>query len=448
MQFGNHISMEAIRYQPKPVLAALLIEAMEDCYKIYTGVESKDDLLLRLDKLSKDIKKLTGITLVFDLLDPSKLLGSHTVSVDIPNYVLASPHNVGTMSEFQFKRLVSGKYTKVEALKGTLDPVKIEVTGFYSQIVFTISLNHGMFKPLISERGVASIIAHELGHAWDYMESMGETAVNNLLLAETIRVLTSEEPEQKKFEIVKQLAPDLVDETTDVNKITMDQIVGIVQVNQFSRDVSRTNSTLIRTHMTEFAGDQFAARLGLAGDLMKATATIIKHSNFFLRPSKYPVTWWGAFRIYSEVSTLVLGGLQLGLKVANLTLKEVLKKTAWNTCRNLLLNFAMYPISSNLDIDVRVENVKNDLRGLLKDPNISDKDKKSILDDLTEVDKSLSGLKPWKRTPTSVVSDFMLDLVVRDRRVFRHNNALNSLSNNRLYELSERLRLGTFSDAV
>ena len=84
----------------------------------------------------------------------------------------------------------------------------------------------------------------------------------------------------------------------------------------------------------------------------------------------------------------------------------------------------------------------------MKDPNISDKDKKSILDDLTEVDKSLSGLKPWKRTPTSVVSDFMLDLVVRDRRVFKHNNALNSLSNNRLYELSERLRLGTFSDAV
>lgn len=427
------LSNEAILFQSNSDITKSLVTIVE-------GVLESGELY-DLNEITKYLSKRTGIKLEVNVFTIEGSGPSHRVGVDIPNLNALSPLNKTKHSMDRIIALHKEGYKVVSPVTGMIDPKAVRVTGFYSTIVFKLDLNSNLFDGLFTAREIVAIIAHEIGHAWDYMESLGESVTANHLLTETIRIFGESKDVEKKFELVKSISPATASTVEDPSTLTQEEIITLMEVGKEERQLVAANGSFAEVHMDELAGDQFANRLGLGGELVSALTKIIKNSKWFRRPSAYKSKWVGGLLWATDVLLLPLYAVQTINGAGMLVATKLIK----NQAMNIALPLGMSRMFGHVtDFDTRVKNIVFDLRGLLRDPNIGSNEKTRILGDLRLMEEAMSTMKRSVDSPRMMLAKFITTTLSKGDRQGRRDMGRTELSNNRLYELSLRLKKGVF----
>ncbi len=431
MYIGELLSNEAIVFQSNSDITTTLVGMVDE-------VLSSGELG-QLYAVGTWIKRRTGMSFKVTVFEEEGSAPSHNVSVDIPNLNTLSPLSKDKYTATKLKTALSKGYETVNDLTGRIDPKAVKVTGFYSDIVFTLNLNSNLFNGSFTAREITAIIAHEMGHAWDYLESLGEEVTANHILSETLRIFEEEKTVEKKFELVKAVADDTTVLQEDMNLIGQEELIALVEVSREQRNLIRTKGKAMSVQMDELAGDMFASRLGLGGDLVSAMTKIIKNSKWFSRPTGYGGKWRGALSWGIEIALLPFAAKRFISKGA----MSLLSYLARERVINLAIDLGVTAVTGSVaDMQLRFKNIIHDSRGLLRDPKVPDSDKVLILRDIRQMEENINSIEKTPITPRKLIDSFILNKVSPHQRDLLRADNMASLSNNRLYELAYKLKQG------
>lgn len=94
--------------------------------------------------------------------------------------------------------------------KGWVDPANARVGGAFSEIVFRMYLGHYFVEGRgYTAEEVASVILHEVGHAFTFLQFMADTVVTNHVLLRVHQELTGNNVDQKVKFILTKAADDM-----------------------------------------------------------------------------------------------------------------------------------------------------------------------------------------------------------------------------------------------
>lgn len=442
-------SLESIYYQLDTPLKEYLLKVVERCKDIYasngTDQSRIDGITEVFDEASGSVRTRTGIQLNMHVASLPSVGMRYNVNVSIPKTTVASAVT-SKLNDRTLGQLISGKYEHLEVVKGSMDLKSLKVTGFYTDIVFDLNMDLDFFRPTFLNNGeLIAILFHELGHAWDYMYNLGEAARTGAITGATFEVLRGRSSIEKKLSLVRVLSPVLGQDIEDPGDLTNEEIIALVQANSFTRRATVSDSKEYNAYMVEFMADQFAARHGLAHALATAQRKLAKEQFILFRNHRYQPYWFGGAFLAMDLFSIAL--VPYSLFVGG---KVVLGTVASKFAKTFLFSWLLVSVMDMLggvskDPKIRLDLIRSDLVSLLKDPHLNDDTKKAILKDIDGLDTEIDDISVDLTSPFSVVSNFINNLGRMDLRSFKTSLNINQLSNNRLYELSERIRLGTIN---
>ena len=194
-------SVENVVYQEDSDLLSLISQWFDDCKKLpYVNNEN-----VNTAKFLKAIKDITGLTVRVEVTENLKygLIAVKTPYYDI-NTVMKSKDKP---AEAQAVKLLAAM--KMEALEVVVDYKKAKVSGRLSGIPNLILIDRILFKnTLMSNQESASLVIHELGHAFNNYAYLGTVYRDNFILNEAIERMKGVTID-KKVTIVKTMASKL-----------------------------------------------------------------------------------------------------------------------------------------------------------------------------------------------------------------------------------------------
>lgn len=440
-------SLESIYYQLNTPLKEFLINSMERCIQAYA--ENNTDVLRTqaiseiFVEVSESIKKRTGISFIMHVMSLPIVGYRYNVNVSIPKTKVASAVS-SKLSDRELSQLISGKYEHLEMVKGSMNLEQLKVTGFYSDINFDFNMDLDFFKPdFLNASELAAIVFHEMGHAWDYMYGLGEAARNGAITGAVFDTLRGPATIEKKLSLVRILSPVLGKDIEDVDGLSDDEIVALIQANSFTRRSIASESTDYGLHMVEFIADQFASRHGLAHALASAQRKLESTKIIIFRNDRYRPYWFGGSLLLMDVFSLVSLPYTFIRSAGQLTLKKI----ATSLSRDLIISWFTTTFTSflgpgRLDPKIRLDVIRTDLISVLKDKSTDEATKRAILSDLKMLDEEIGNLNIELESPFSLIAKYVNNLRNTDLRSFKSTLNTNALTNNRLYELAEKLKLG------
>lgn len=263
------ISMEMIDYQLKdPVLDQL--HAIIEEYK-----KDKDGKSFS-NKLEEIIKKRFNITLDCNVKEASYINASAMVQLlDIYH-----PLNKGLLDVFgksanyflgdqivkpNFKKMVQGKIDNI----GSLDFKAVKASGIFSQLEYKIELLTPLFER--DSNFIISVILHELGHIWTFMEYVHHITFKNVIVTNIVKEFLKIKEDTLRVEFIGKVnniyginVPEALAKQSDPKAQLV--VVGDIY-KQMYNDFSETT---YNTTSVEVLADQFASRFGLGIEIIKS----------------------------------------------------------------------------------------------------------------------------------------------------------------------------------
>lgn len=442
-------SLESIYYQLNTPLKEYLIQSMERCKDAYASngkdVDRIEDISTVFDEVSDSIRARTGIQFNMHVASLPIAGMRYNVNVSIPKTAVASAVST-KLNDRTLGQLISGKYEHLEVVKGSMDLKALKVTGFYTDIKFDLNMDIDFFRPkFLNNEELTAVVFHELGHAWDYMFNLGEAARTGAITGATFEVLRGRSSIEKKLSLVKVLSPVLGQDIEDPGDLDDEEIVALVQANSFTRRATVSDSKEYNAHMIEFMADQFAARHGLAHAIATAQRKLANEQFMLFRNHRFQPYWFGGAFLAMDIFSIAMVPYSLYVG-GRIVLGTVASKFAKTFLFSWLVISVMDMVGGVVkDPKVRLDLIRTDLVSLLKDPHLSDDTKKAILKDIDGLDTEIDDISVDLTSPFSVVSSFINNMGRMDLRAFNTSLNINQLTNNRLYELAERIRLGTIN---
>lgn len=262
------VSMEVIDYQLKDPVIDQLRGIIEE-YK-----KDKDGKTFATS-LEEIIKNRFNITLKCNVKPASVLNAAAYIELlDVyhplnkgllDNYgEMAAQYLANETVKPNFKKLVAGKLDRV----GSLDFKKVKASGIFSQLEYRIELLTPLFKE--ETDFIISIIMHELGHIWTFMEYVHHVTYKNVIVTSIVKDFLGIKEDTLRVEFISKInniygvkVPEELTKQSDPKA----QLVVIGDIyKQMYNDFSETT---YNTTSVEVLADQFASRFGLGISMIK-----------------------------------------------------------------------------------------------------------------------------------------------------------------------------------
>lgn len=424
-------SMEAISFQIGKDFPKKLDHLFEQVM-IYSGdVRKLDDILSEVRSLTFET---TGINMEIKVVK-KEFFRPFTLSVETPNYNTLSPLNAGAVKRLRDMNLDTFKVQSV--LDGEVDLKEGRVSGFFSKILFKMTISENLLNDVLDPDELTAIYLHELGHPFTILEYMGQSLITNVVLAEVLGQLDPEDTAIRRYEVGTYAAKLCGSKDNIPEDPKIEEISAIVLKGQMTRMQNRINSRWYDERLAEAVADQFAARWMKGASLVKAIGKIQRQSGLWAENGYEPI-WIGLTMNFINIITIPYNTATRAL--VKVGMRRIIESVATGFLVSLAMNALSFTANSVKDAPKdRIEAIRREIITLLKDKNLPDDVRKTALEDLRVIDKEKGSIHSFSDVYSQLTNFVMQSLSGRREELNRHKLQEN-LANNRLYELSAILK--------
>lgn len=322
------VSLEAIQRQD-----GRFFKELSDCIEKLKNIPEISESDIAKSDLPKIIKKHTNMLVSFNLQKHTWDAAVYFIEID-KNHVLfeqrssfiayiTSNHETKKLEEIGGVNLSSGKVSGIF----TEVPIKVTLgTNFFTR---QTNQNHGI--NYFSPQEVASIILHELGHAFSTFEFLGSTVMTGLLISSTVRGVMDMPAGPARTKIVTKACDNAnikltEDQVQDILRRYGENADAVILSEAIRPGAALTKTKVYDARNFEQMADQFAVKHGGAPDLASGLEKLAKlgwNINY-----RHPVTY-AVFEVMKITYTLVslavstavfppLGILKLMIVISNI----------------------------------------------------------------------------------------------------------------------------------
>lgn len=157
-------------------------------------------------------------------------------------------------------------------LRGGLDPKRARVSGFFSNLLFTIVLGEKLLLDNYTDEEIAAILLHEVGHAYYFCHFTGHYFRGAAAIETGLKRIYSDTPHEKRTIELRRLRDVCgidksfgVDKMTDIDKDGAEVVFLTALVTNPSKSIN--NSELYDFRNFEQLADIFAVKMGAGAHL-------------------------------------------------------------------------------------------------------------------------------------------------------------------------------------
>ncbi|MFW9602083.1 MAG: hypothetical protein ACMV1B_07175 [Prevotella sp.] len=366
-------------------------------------------------RISKIIKNHTNLNITVDAEN------DYPPCIDIPNIDRNNPLiNAAQRAIVNSTDGLTMIESSNEVLHGTVNIKTAKVSGVFSDIKAKMYLGKAFIQGnKFSSQELAAITLHEVGHLFTYFEFITRTVRTNQVLAGLSKILDGSENQEKRevalLSAKKALKLDKLDlsQLKDVNTKTT-QVVLIDALVKETR--TELGYNLFAESSWEYLCDQFSARHGAGVHLATALSKIYK--------SQYNISY-RSLAVYLAVEMIKV------ILIANLAFLGILF---------LLVMFDSQD-GGGYDLpSARLKRIRDQATQYLKNKQISDVERRRILDEIESIDKLLAEMTNRKQLFTYIHEFFSKR--TRDERAYRKlQYELEDIAMNDLYVKAAEFKL-------
>lgn len=425
-------SLEAIAYQSTNAYPAKLKELFQ---KI---IDSNGDLIITkqcLDNIQDLTLSVTGIRFEPEMVEPNFLRGPYRISAKVPNLNALNPINQNAQKRLEKLDLDTMNHSEI--LEGYIDLKNARVGGFFSKLVNVFQISPAFFSGYFTAGEVAALYLHELGHCFTMYEYIGETLITNVIIAEVVGRMDSQETLEKRL-LVGKAALKLAGSNVEVrDDITSAEVTALVLDGQVQRMRRAAGTKWYDQRLAEAVADQFAARWGMGLDLAKALAKQERSTGIFAEAGYEPI-WFGVLMNFINLTAMPFK--KAGEAITTVLLKSLSKVAMSYSISMITGSMVFFLVSSRYStIPQRTAALRREMVALLKDRKITDEFRRQVLAEIDELDKVLAEKHNWSDV-YGKVGRYSLDTILGRNKELGAHELTEELANNRLYQLSAALK--------
>ena len=366
-------------------------------------------------RISKIIKNHTNLNITIDAEN------DYPPCIDIPNIDRNNPLiNAAQRAIVNSTDGLTMIESSNEVLHGTVNIKTAKVSGVFSEIKAKMYLGKAFIQGnKYSSQELAAITLHEVGHLFTYFEFITRTVRTNQVLAGLSKILDGSENQEKRevalLSAKKALKLDKLDlsQLKDVNTKTT-QVVLIDALVKETR--TELGYNLFAESSWEYLCDQFSARHGAGVHLATALSKIYK--------SQYNISY-RSLAVYLAVEMIKV------ILISNLAFLGI------------LFLVVMFDSQDGGGYDLpsaRLKRIRDQATQYLKNKQISDVERRRILDEIESIDKLLAEMTNRKQLFTYIHEFFSKR--TRDERAYRKlQYELEDIAMNDLYVKAAEFKL-------
>lgn len=394
--------------------------------------ESKE--LIELEKLILDSSGIFA-KIHFDTATPPAI----NIPMLDPNSILQSDF-VNSIVANNFDEII--KKLEKPVMDGFIDLKKAKIGGYYSTIKFDIFASFRFLKALnFSDRELAAIVAHEMGHAFVLFEMLDRGCRTNQILAATAKASQDNPNGDLLNQRIKMIGKksNFTDEQIDALQNAQSAATRQVLVLSYRNNEPIRNdlgSTNYHTTTYEALADNFATRHHLGRDLVSALEKIGIH---FGLPEYHK-----SIRIISAVFDVYFSLITIGLGIFSLV--SPVGSGLVGVFLLAMMGFALLGCGDNYrdftydDLNVRYKRIREQTIIYLKNKNLSASEVKRALKDLEFFDDAIAKVGSSKRLLTTV-ANMILPGARKENKAIELQRDLESLAANDLFAKAATLSL-------
>ena len=366
-------------------------------------------------RISKIIKNHTNLNITIDAEN------DYPPCIDIPNIDRNNPLiNAAQRAIVNSTDGLTMIESSNEVLHGTVNIKTAKVSGVFSDIKAKMYLGKAFIQGnKYSSQELAAITLHEVGHLFTYFEFITRTVRTNQVLAGLSKILDGSENQEKRevalLSAKKALKLDKLDlsQLKDVNTKTT-QVVLIDALVKETR--TELGYNLFAESSWEYLCDQFSARHGAGVHLATALSKIYK--------SQYNISY-RSLAVYLAVEMIKV------ILISNLAFLGIL----------FLVVMLDSQDGGGYDLpSARLKRIRDQATQYLKNKQISDVERRRILDEIESIDKLLAEMTNRKQLFTYIHEFFSKR--TRDERAYRKlQYELEDIAMNDLYVKAAEFKL-------
>lgn len=291
------LAMEIIDYQNGDQFPVKLKAVIEDIYsEIDSGRVKNNQKLITETTYPKQIVKLIrdrfNLNIEFDAVLanylPAAILpfsGDYLSSVNGVNGLTTSTLAELFGSTNIFKHIKAMEKTREDYYKrihnrtGFVDTKHARVGGYLADVKHYLVINFFVLKEIgLTPDEVASTVTHEIGHAWEGLESHFRLMTNNRTIMEVLNDLNKNRPDKAYYTFKRHFGPE------ELEKASLDKDSKVIDFYGplAGRYLSTLESQLINNKYDETnyenLADSFAVRFGLGASLVSGLKKIFDHN--------------------------------------------------------------------------------------------------------------------------------------------------------------------------
>lgn len=327
---------------------------------------------------------------------------------------------------FEYQQLSNHGPTIIDvtktSIKGTIDTNNARVSGAFSDVKSEVFLGTALFKPgALTDKQIAAILLHELGHAFTYFQFISTVAYGNLVIQQTIRnVFMSNDYQTKQYHIKaaeETLGLDVEPGVEDWVNTSKENLEVIMTTRYYKNLKTRSDSIYYDVRNCEQLADVFAAKHGAAVYLAQANTKLDRETNLY-----------GNENFFVHILT----------ETAGLIKRSVSLNSDTSTSREILLTMRQPKIYD--DPKDRISFLKfqliDDLKQLPRGDNAA---RKSIVESIKDIDDILKGIKV-RRDLLTFIHETITSVGKSTSNQQKEQKKLEEMLNNNLYYQSAKLK--------
>lgn len=442
----NVLSTEALSYQGKHhPLINLIVEQFTLCNKYYAD-DDFTALKDALDHITLHVKNTIGFNTTITITDPgrlSRILSSpYRASVTLPSHTAFNPLDVNAMKRYSEGDLSS--FVPERLLKGSIDYRSGKVSGFFSEILYSLEFTTIMFDGRLSGEELAGVYVHELGHIWSMSVMMGQSLITSTLCAGIVDFFQRYDDTEKRLQFGKMLNKAL---KTDIPaEDDMSRYVGVIVNTVEQRFENDTGLKFKANELNERLADQFASHWGVGVSLASAIKKLYAN-NSFAGKLRLGSQWTGVlgaigtvysipWKVFLKADFIVLP-LRYKFMVSGIVATTYIVAVTLATLIAHGLGEMINPHGTHPSPKARINAIRRDHVALLQQ-KVSDTERKALLADIDAIDAVYTDVKAWDNT----LNDFfktMAGYITGKQRDINAKESIADRTHNRLHELTARL---------
>lgn len=440
------LGLEAIDFQKDDIFDRLVEQ-----FKLLRSTKKLDVQILQkikdmvLDRFGTNIRIIytDGIEFTFipiPLFIPI-VIGNEKIYMPIPFPTIASPKvyipTANKNHAFLTNQVINGIDENIKNIKfydtvNTVDLKNAKLSGAFKEMKYDLVMNIRL-KTVLTPEEEAAVFLHEIGHIFTFFEHMRSTVTTNLILLNVSMLATSTVTEDEKKTIFKKHVDELnIDPNTFIGlekANSVEQACVMYLSNKKHKVKSTSGSSMYDTVSAEQSADQFVSRLG--GGRHLVTALDKFNRMYFGKRSILSNIYLEAYKVFG------IGMLLYSLQAAAFGPISILiiANSIYATIKELNTSVLTFGYD---DTNIRLKRIKNDMVTVLKDAKGIDEQKKIIIAQLEQIDKTLNLYSKQFSIAHDIINKIFRN---KDYSAYQIQRDLEDLAFNDLFMKAEKLRL-------